>query len=177
MAARSLHLRSYRTNSPYVAINCASIPENLIESELFGFEKGAFTGATQKKDGAFQQADGGTLFLDELGELSLAAQVRLLRTLESGEVRRVGSHQVEYPDVRIIAATNRNLVEMVEQGLFRKDLLYRLHVLTAEIPPLRHRLNDIPQLSHHLLAKSNYSIADDVWDVLQQHNYREMFAN
>ena len=173
LVARSLHMSSIRSSSPYIAINCASIPENLIESELFGYEKGAFTGAGQRKDGAFQQADGGTLFLDELGEISLAAQSKLLRTLDSGEVKRVGGIGVEYPDVRIIAATNKNLLQMVEEGTFRKDLLFRLSVLLAEIPPLRERKGDIKDLAHQILSQSkrNYSIDEGVWDILLQHQW------
>ena len=131
-------------------MNCGAIPENLLESELFGHEKGAFSGANRRRDGAFHQADGGTLFLDELGDLSLAAQVKLLRVLENGEVRRVGSSVAEYPNVRIIAATNKSLTQLVKEGLFREDLLFRLEVLSMVLPSLRERKEDIVPLARQL---------------------------
>jgi transcriptional regulator with AAA-type ATPase domain/pSer/pThr/pTyr-binding forkhead associated (FHA) protein len=147
LAAKGIHEVSTRSSGPFIAINCGAIPTNLIESELFGHEKGAFSGATTRRDGAFQQAHGGTLFLDELGDLPLEAQVKLLRVLESGEVRRVGGSKVEYPNVRIVTATNKHLSEMVHQGLFREDLLFRLQVLSIKLPSLRERIEDIPLLA------------------------------
>ncbi len=146
LAARAIHQTSERSSGPFVAINCGAIPENLLESELFGYEKGAFSGAIRRKDGAFHQADNGILFLDELGELSLPAQVKLLRVLESGEVRRVGGYDVEFPNVRIVAATNRDLHQLVREGTFREDLLFRLQVLSVRLPPLRERMSDVKPL-------------------------------
>lgn len=151
LAAHGVHLSSPRADGNFVPINCAGIPENLFESELFGHEKGAFTGATKQQDGAFHQADKGTLFLDEIGELPLTAQAKLLRVLDSGEVRRVGAHKASCPDVRVIAATNRNLPEMVQKGTFRGDLYFRLAVLTVRLPPLRDRTEDVPLLATALL--------------------------
>ena len=173
LAARAVHESSTRRNGPFVAINCGSIPENLLESELFGHEKGAFSSAIRRKDGAFHQADRGTLFLDELGELSLAAQVKLLRVLESGEVRRVGGEVVEFPNVRILAATNRNVHELVQNGLFREDLLFRLQVLSVCLPPLRDRISDIEPLTHHLLKMfgSSCSISNEAIMKLKMHDW------
>jgi DNA-binding NtrC family response regulator len=153
LAARALHEAGARAEQPFVAINCAAIPERLVASELFGHEKGAFTGAERRSVGAFVRADRGTLFLDELGEMSLDAQASLLRVLETGEVRPVGSAETEYPDVRVVAATNRDLGKMVREGLFRRDLLHRLAVLAVRLPPLRDRRDDIPELVEVLLAR------------------------
>ncbi|MBX2796055.1 MAG: sigma 54-interacting transcriptional regulator [Myxococcales bacterium] len=153
LAARALHSSSPSHEGPFVALNCAAIAETLFESELFGHEKGAFTGATARTDGAFHHADGGTLFLDEVGEMRLELQAKLLRTLESGEVRRVGSHQPTFPDVRVVAATNRNLPDMVRQGTFREDLYWRLAVLTVRLPPLRERPEDVPVIAQVLLQR------------------------
>ncbi len=147
LAARGLHAYSARPDGPFVAINCGAVTESLFESELFGHEKGSFTGATSRRDGAFHQADGGTLFLDEVGEIPLSAQPKLLRALESGEVRRVGSDRPSFPDVRVIAATNRNLIADVERGTYREDLYFRLAVLTVRLPPLKERPEDIPVLA------------------------------
>jgi transcriptional regulator with PAS, ATPase and Fis domain len=158
LAARGLHENSHRASGPFVAINCAAIPQALAESQLFGHERGAFTGADQRRDGAFQRAHRGTLFLDELGEMTLDAQARLLRALESGEVQRVGASEPEYPDVRIIAATNRPLGRMVEEGTFRRDLYYRLAVLTVRLPPLREHADDIPRLVTTLLERSHAGV-------------------
>jgi two-component system, NtrC family, response regulator HydG len=152
LAARALHDASPRAASRFVALNCGAISQSLFESELFGHEKGAFTGADQKRDGAFQRADGGTLFLDEIGELPEDAQSKLLRALESGEVRRVGGAEPSFPDVRIVAATNRNLSEEVRAGRFRSDLYFRLAVLAVRIPPLRERPEDIPVIAHAIAA-------------------------
>ncbi len=146
LAARGLHEASDRAEMPFVAVNCGAIASTLFESELFGHEKGAFTGADRRRDGAFHQANRGTLFLDEVGELPEEAQTKLLRVLESGEVRRVGASTVEFPDVRIVAATNRDLEGEVAQGRFRQDLYFRLAVLAVGLPPLRERSSDLPLL-------------------------------
>jgi len=150
-AAESIHLESERAEKPFVIVDCSAIPADLLESELFGHEKGAFTGATSRRDGAFQAADGGTIFLDELGELPLALQPKLLRVLENHEVKRVGATQYQKVDVRVIAATNRNLREEVNARTFRSDLYYRLAILEVDLPPLRERLEDLPPLVEHLL--------------------------
>ncbi len=145
--AQSIHNASPRHRHPFVAVNCAALPESLLESELFGYEEGAFTGARKGgKPGLFELAHGGTLFLDEVGEMSLPLQARLLRVLQEKEVMRIGSEAILPIDVRVLAATNRDLKEMVEKGLFRQDLYYRLNVLSLELPPLRHRLDDLPDL-------------------------------
>jgi DNA-binding NtrC family response regulator len=146
LIARGVHEASPRARGPYVPLNCGAISPALFESALFGHEKGAFTGADARRDGAFHQAEGGTLFLDEVGELPEEAQAKLLRALETGEVRRVGSAEVSWPDVRVVAATNRDLPAMVRAGRFREDLYDRLAVLSVEVPPLRDRMEDIPLL-------------------------------
>ncbi len=153
LAARALHDLGTRSDGPFVAVNCASIPSTLVESELFGHEAGAFTGAAKRTDGAFQRANRGTLFLDELGEMSMDAQAKLLRALESGEVRRVGGQKPEYPDVRLVAATHQNLAKLAEEGRFRKDLLFRLAVLAVHMPPLRAHKDDLPLIARSLLAR------------------------
>jgi len=140
---RIIHSLSYRKHKPYIAVNCGAIPEGTIESELFGHEKGAFTGAAGVRKGYFEVADGGTIFLDEVGELPLMTQVRLLRVLETGEFMKVGSSQTQRTDVRIVAATNRNLIEAIAQGRFREDLYYRLNTVEISLPPLRGRREDI----------------------------------
>ena len=147
--SNAIHQRSNRRTGPLICFNCGAVPETLIESELFGYEKGAFTGATETKRGYFEQADGGTVFMDEIGELSLKAQVKLLRFLETMQFRRVGGQSPLSIDVRFIAATNRNLQAMVEEGLFREDLWYRLNVYPIHIPPLRERLADISELTYY----------------------------
>jgi two-component system response regulator AtoC len=149
--ARAIHRRSARAEGPLVSVNCGAIPENLLESELFGHVKGAFTGADRAKKGLFREADGGTLFLDEIGELPLPLQVKLLHVIEDREIRPVGGEQSRRVDVRIIAATNMDLGEMVGQGTFRKDLFYRLNVLHISIPPLRERRDDIPFFVRHFM--------------------------
>ncbi len=151
--ARTLHGLSQRANQPFIAVNCAALPHELIESELFGAEKGAYTGAGAARAGRFERADGGTLFLDELGDLPLAAQAKLLRVLQNGEVERLGSTQVRKVDVRVVAATNVDLAAAVETGRFRRDLMYRLNVYPIAIPPLRERVDDIEVLANHLLKK------------------------
>jgi DNA-binding NtrC family response regulator len=151
--ARYVHSRSGRAKRPFISINCAAIPEHLLESELFGHEKGAFTGATERHTGKFVEASGGTLFLDEISELPLAAQVKLLRALQEGAVEAVGGRKPVKVDVRIVSATNRKLLDRVKGGHFREDLFYRLHVLPVTIPPLRARREDIPHLLRHFLAR------------------------
>jgi len=152
--ASALHTEGPRRQAPFIAVNCTALPETLLESELFGYEEGAFTGAVKGgKAGLFEQANGGTLFLDEIGELPLLVQVRLLRTLQEGTIRRVGGSKEQNVDVRIIAATHRNLEAMVQKGGFREDLYYRLNVIPLTIPPLRERKEDIPLLAKHLIRK------------------------
>ncbi|MGZ3651443.1 MAG: sigma-54-dependent transcriptional regulator [Bdellovibrionota bacterium] len=149
LVARAIHSSSRRKDLPFVAVNCAAIPEELIESELFGHEKGAFTGATQMKRGKFDQANGGTLFLDEIADMSLKTQAKVLRILQEQKFERVGGNQTIDVDVRVVAATNKNLVESIKQGLFREDLYYRLAVIPIVVPPLRARVDDIPALLKH----------------------------
>src|SRR6059058_3934661 len=151
--ARAIHGSSERKSKPFVAVNCGAIPDNLVESILFGHEKGAFTGATDRHTGKFVEASGGTLFLDEISELPLAAQVKLLRALQEGAVEAVGGRKPVKVDVRIVSATNRKLLDRVKAGHFREDLFYRLHVLPLTIPPLRMRREDIPHLLRHFLAR------------------------
>ncbi|MEM9280889.1 MAG: sigma-54 dependent transcriptional regulator [Verrucomicrobiota bacterium] len=153
VVSNAIHKFSRRANSEYVAINCAAIPSNLLESELFGHEKGAFTGAVSQRQGRFEQCDSGTLFLDEIGDMPLEVQSKLLRVLQSGEFSRVGGNQTLHSDVRILAATNKHLEEEVEHGTFREDLFYRLNVVRIHIPPLRRRREDIRLLAEHFLQK------------------------
>jgi DNA-binding NtrC family response regulator len=153
LIARAIHGSGERRAKPFVAVNCGALPENLVESILFGHEKGAFTGATDKHTGKFVEADGGTLFLDEVGELPLAAQVKLLRALQEGEVEPVGGRKSVKVDVRIVSATNRDLIADVKAGRFREDLFYRLHVFPISVPPLHARSDDIPELVRHFLAR------------------------
>jgi len=153
MIARAIHGSGARRAKPFIAVNCGAMPENLVESILFGHEKGAFTGATEKHTGKFVEADGGTLFLDEVGELPPAAQVKLLRALQEGEIEPVGGRKSVKVDVRIISATNRDLIADVKAGRFREDMFYRLHVYPISIPPLRQRAEDIPELARHFLAR------------------------
>jgi len=151
LVARAIHHKSHRADGPFVTLNCGALPENLFESELFGYEKGAFTGATTNKMGRFELADGGTLLLDEVGELSLKSQVDFLRVLETKEFRRLGGTKIVKVDTRIVAATNRNLQEAVKRGDFREDLYYRLNVVPIRLPPLRERGDDIPLLADRFL--------------------------
>jgi DNA-binding NtrC family response regulator len=153
VVARAIHHKSTRANGPFVTLNCGALPENLFESELFGYEKGAFTGAMTTKAGRFELADGGTLLLDEVGELSLKSQVDFLRVLETKEFRRLGGTKLITVDARIIASTNRNLEEAVKQGDFREDLYYRLNVVPIRLPPLRERGDDIPLLAERFLSE------------------------
>ncbi|MBX7147467.1 sigma 54-interacting transcriptional regulator [bacterium] len=157
LIAQSLYRLSTRSEKPYVILNCGAISANLIESELFGHEKGAFTGAISRHTGAFEQANGGTLFLDEIGELPLELQPKLLRVLENGTIRRVGGAEEIKVDVRIVAATHRNLTEKVKEGKFREDLFYRLHVIPLFVPPLRERVGDVLLLAEHFLSKQSGS--------------------
>lgn len=153
VVARSIHEHSSRSKMPFVAVNCGALPENLVESELFGHKKGAFTGAETPRKGLIEVANGGTLFLDELGELDKAMQVKLLRFLESGEVRRVGENEPFTVDVRVVCATNRNLEDMVHAGTFREDLFFRVNTFEIRLPPLRERKDDIPELAKFLIAR------------------------
>ncbi|MGI9538422.1 MAG: sigma-54-dependent transcriptional regulator [Desulfocapsaceae bacterium] len=172
LVADTLHRNSERDTQPFVKVNCAALVENLLESELFGHEKGAFTGADRQRDGTFVQADGGTLFLDEIGETSAAMQVKLLRVLQEGELQRVGGNQTIPVDVRIIAATNRDLEVEVEKGNFREDLYYRLNVVTLEVPPLRERQGDVELLAERFIerfAEKNRRTVESVSRECMQH--------
>ena len=177
LIARSLHKNSQRSNEIFQAVNCAAINENLLESELFGHEKGSFTGAVSEKKGLFEIADGGTLFLDEIGELDIALQAKLLRALQERQIRRVGGTKEISIDVRVVAATNRDLLKMSQEGSFREDLYYRLNVLSLEIPPLRDRDSDIPLLMAFFIKKhtrdSNRKIKIDkkAENILHNYNY------
>jgi two-component system NtrC family response regulator len=178
LAARSVHELSLRSERNFVAVNCGALPENLIESELFGHRKGAFTGADEHRKGLFEVADGGTLFLDEVAELPKATQASLLRVLESGEVRRVGDSQPFKVDVRIVCATHRNLEQMVADGEFRQDLMYRINTFIVDLPVLRDRVLDIPELAFHLLKRTRSEIQtveqafeDSALELLQSHHW------
>ncbi len=178
LVAQALHRASSRRRAPFVPLNCAALAEGVLESELFGHEKGAFTGAMARRKGRFEAADGGTLFLDEVGDMPLSTQAHLLRTLESGEIVRVGSNEPVHVNVRLIAATNRDLDEMVEEGTFREDLHYRLRVVTIALPPLRDRLADLPRLAEHFLqeaakrhGKPARGFAPDTLDVLARYSW------
>jgi DNA-binding NtrC family response regulator len=153
LVARGLHQSSLRAAKPFVPVNCGALPESLIESELFGHRKGAFTGADEHRIGLFEVAHGGSVFLDEIGELPKALQAKLLRVLESGEIRRIGDNESLQIDVRVICATHRNLAEMVEESEFREDLMYRINTFEIHLPPLRLRLDDIPELAEHLYRR------------------------
>jgi DNA-binding NtrC family response regulator len=153
LAARAIHKLSQRANGPFVAVNCPNLPENILESELFGYKKGAFTHATQDRKGLFREAEGGTIYLDEIGDISPTLQTKLLRVLQDKEIRPLGQNKSVKVDVRIIASTNRDLEAKIKDGSFREDLFYRLNVLSLQMPPLRERSEDIPLLVEHLLAK------------------------
>ena len=173
LAARAVHDRSPRAEMPLVAINCGALPENLIESELFGHRKGSFTGADEHRVGLFEVANGGTLFLDEIGELPKPVQAKLLRFLESGEIRRVGENDSFTCDVRVICATHRNLEQMVESGDFREDLWFRINTFEIRLPPLRERTEDLPQLVRHLAARWRANLPPEI-DVLTPEALAEM---
>lgn len=178
LVARRVHDLSRRAHMPFVAVNCGALPENLVESELFGHRKGAFTGADSTRKGLIEVANGGTLFLDELGELDRMMQVKLLRVLESGEMRRLGENDSFHVDVRLVCATNRNLLEMVEKGDFREDLFFRVNTFEIPLPPLRERKADLPELARALVARhlKRNSIPDgmltpDLLAALEQHDW------
>ncbi len=175
LVARALHLNSARKDHSFIPINCGAIPENLLESELFGHEKGAFTGADKKKEGLFETADKGTLFLDEIGELPMGMQVKLLRVLQEREFRRVGGTKNLPLDIRLVAATNQDLIQMVKEGTFREDLFYRLNVVSVELPPLRERKSDIPLLINcfyeQQTGNSTYPIQPEALDILLSYDW------
>jgi two-component system NtrC family response regulator len=177
LAARAVHNQSPRRDGPFVTVNCGALPENLIESELFGHGKGAFTGAAQKRAGLFEVAHGGTIFLDEIGELPRPLQAKLLRVLESNEVRRVGENEAFPVDIRVVCATHRDLDEMVEQETFREDLLFRINTFQVVMPSLRDRVQDIPVLAVHLLNRSHRvssvkeAFTSDALQLLLQHSW------
>ena len=165
LVARALHYRSPRKDKPFIAVNCSALTDTLLESELFGHMKGAFTGATANKKGLFEAADGGTIFLDEIGDVPPATQVRLLRVLQEGEVKRVGANEQIKVDVRVIAASNVDLLKAKEQGRFREDLFYRLNVITVALPPLRDRPEDVPLLAQHFLQVYNGKMSKKVGSI------------
>lgn len=178
VAARAIHELSARASQPFIALNCAAFPENLIESELFGFDKGSFTGATAARAGLFEAAHQGTLLLDEIGDMPMTLQTKLLRVLQEGEVRRVGATQSKKVDVRLIAATHRNLHVLVEQGKFRQDLLYRLEVVQIRMPALRERIADLPDLAYYFLrqfaekhAKAISQVSEEAMGLLLRHSW------
>lgn len=178
LIANAIHNKSGRKDKPYIKINCGAIPETLLESELFGYERGAFTGAQNRKVGRFDRAQGGTLFLDEIGELTLPLQVKILRVLQEREFERVGGIEVIKADVRIITATNRDLEKMVQEGKFREDLLYRLKIIPIQIPSLRERKEDIPQLVDFFIAKhvkemnmGSVRIEEDILGILTNYDF------
>ncbi len=178
LVARGIHHRSPRRSRPFVAVSCSALTDTLLESELFGHEKGSFTGATNTKRGLFEVADGGSIFLDEIGEVPMPTQVKLLRVLQEGEIKRVGSSEIRHVDVRVIAATNIDLARARQNGTFREDLYYRLNVISIELPPLRDRVGDIPLLALHFLRKYNArtgklleSIRPEVMEILERYNF------
>lgn len=178
LIARSIYKNSLRAQQPYIAVNCAAIPENLIESELFGHEKGSFTGATGQRIGKFELCDGGTIFLDEIGDMALTTQTKILRALQEGEIQRVGSSETIKVNVRMLAATNKPLEEMVKEKTFREDLYYRLNVVRIQLPPLRERMEDVPQLIDFVLKRLEQeskahvkSISPEALDVLNRYNW------
>ena len=177
LVARALHDYGKRRHGSFVAVNMAAIPKELVESELFGHERGAFTGATNRGVGRFEQAEGGTLFLDEIGDMPLEAQTRLLRVLQQGEYTTVGGRTPIKTDVRIIAATNRDLRQLISQGLFREDLYYRINVVPLRLPPLRERVEDIPDLVRHFLRKAgdeglpHKTLDNEALDMLRRHRW------
>jgi two-component system nitrogen regulation response regulator GlnG len=178
LVARALYQHSKRADKPFLAINCAAIPESLLESELFGHEKGAFSGADRQRVGKFEQADGGTLFLDEIGDMSPATQAKVLRVLQDGRFERIGGRETIATDVRLVAATNQKLDELVAAGRFRQDLLYRLNGVTIHLPPLRERAGDLPLLVDHFVGQMNAklgkhvgTVAPDALTALDRHTW------
>ncbi|MBI5169845.1 MAG: sigma-54-dependent Fis family transcriptional regulator [Candidatus Eisenbacteria bacterium] len=178
LVAEAIHRLSKRAEGPYVKLNCAAIPRDLLESELFGYEKGAFTGAVQTKKGRLELADGGTLFLDEIGDLALESQAKLLRAIETGEIERVGGTRSSQLDVRIVAATNKDLAEAVKAGDFREDLYFRLNVLPIVVPPLRERRGDVGRLARHFLAafaadegRAGLTLGDEAIELLEDYHW------
>src|ERR1700752_5319522 len=165
LVARAIHQHSRRFDKPFLAINCAAIPESLLESELFGHEKGAFTGADRRRIGKFEQCNGGTIFLDEIGDMPLATQGKILRLLQDQKFERVGGNETIQTDVRVIAATNRDLKAFSEQGKFRPDLYYRLSVFSIRLPALRERGDDLPMLVHYYIRRFNRELGRDVREV------------
>jgi DNA-binding NtrC family response regulator len=170
LVAKALHRRSLRADKPLVTINCAALPETLLESELFGHEKGAFTGAVSAKPGFFEVADGGTLFIDEIGEMPLTLQAKLLRVLEDGSMRRIGSVKERRVSVRLLAATNRNMAQEVKAGRFREDLYYRISVMSLNLPPLRERTGDIPLLVKHFL-RTEWEIEPEALEAIERYSW------
>ena len=168
LVARALYQHSRRGQSPFLAINCAAIPETLLESELFGHEKGAFTGADRRRIGKFEQCQSGTIFLDEVGDMPLATQARMLRLLQDGQFQRVGGNETLTADVRVLAATNQDVEAMIERGAFRRDLYYRLRGVTLTLPPLRERREDIPELAHYFLFRFNRQLGTNVQTISQE---------
>ncbi|MGB5158630.1 sigma-54-dependent transcriptional regulator [Desulfobacterium sp. N47] len=162
LIARGIHFAGNRSKKPLVPVNCGGIPENLLESELFGYKKGAFTGADRDKKGLFEEADGGTILLDEIGEMPLSLQVKILRVLQESEIRPIGDSKTKKIDVRVIAATSKNLEEEIKTSAFRQDLYYRLNVLTINIPPLRERIEDVPLLCEHFINTLNIKLGKDI---------------
>jgi two-component system response regulator HydG len=178
LIANAIHHGSPRRQRPFIKVNCAALPETLLESELFGYERGAFTGAVARKEGRFELADGGTLFMDEIGDLSLATQAKLLRVLQEGEFERLGGTRTIKADIRLVAATNADLATRVQQKQFREDLFYRLNVITIQLPPLRERPEDVPLLAQHFLrrlatknAKDITGFTDEALEVLQGYDW------
>jgi two-component system nitrogen regulation response regulator GlnG len=178
LVARALYQHSRRAALPFLAVNCAALPENLLESELFGHEQGAFTGATRRHVGKFEQAGNGTLLLDEIGDMSLALQSKMLRVLQDQRFQRLGGHETLQTDVRVLAATNQDLPRLVEEGRFRKDLYYRLNAVTIQVPPLRDRKEDVAELAHYFLFRLNRELGMDVrvfapetLEILEKHDW------
>lgn len=178
LIARAIHFNSPRSSKPFIAVNCAALNDNLLESELFGHEKGAFTGAEKQRRGRFELADGGTIFLDEIGDISPATQVRLLRVLQEQQFERVGGSETISVDVRVVAATNKDLEKAIASGTFRDDLYYRLNVVTIEIPPLRQRRDDVAMLLEHFLLRfakehkrKKLSFSKEAWELLVRYDY------
>ncbi len=178
LMARMIHTQSQRSEAPFRAVNCGALSEELLANELFGHEKGAYTGASERKIGVIESAHGGTLFLDEIGEMPMTMQVKLLRVIQERELQRLGSTETVRVDIRLVSATHRNLEQAVEQRLFRRDLYYRIHVINLHLPPLRERADDIPLLAHHFLKKyrqrmgqSVVGISPQAMSLLQKHRY------